>query len=104
MTTCHYHPIYRSCRDCGRDMERAQVRECIQREPTVTPPPSALQQIESIIEAVRQEARTVALRDARALVLLHAQLTHKGGLTERSDGITEVLVDFDLKFPRAPEQ
>jgi hypothetical protein len=29
----------------------------------------------------------------------HAVSTYKAGLIERSDGITEVLVDFDLAFP-----
>ncbi len=45
--------------------------------------------------------RTKALREARALIQQHAMSTWRGGLTERSDGITGVLVDFDLKFPEA---
>ncbi len=88
MSECVYHPIYRSCRNCGADMERNQVRKCLKdlyRKP------------EPISE------RITALREARELIKNHAMSTWKGGLTERSDGITEVLVDFDLKFPEAKE-
>lgn len=90
MTDCVYHPIYRSCRNCGADMERGQAREC-------SPP------VESPRELLNGEgsARIDALRQARALIQKHAMSTWKGGLIERSDGITEVLVDFDLAFPEA---
>jgi hypothetical protein len=79
---CSYHPIYLSCSKCGRDMERGQERECTYAEP---PHPE----------------RVKALREARAHIKNHAVMTWNGGLTERSDGITDVLVDFDLKFPEA---
>lgn len=80
---CRYHPIFRRCYQCNLDMVRGEQREC-----AVTPEPSD---------------RVKALREARELIKLHAVMTWNGGLTERSDGITEVLVDFDLKFPEAKQ-
>ena len=70
-------------------MERNQVREC---SPVL-----------QSVSADRLDPRTRALREARALILEHATSTYRGGLIERSDGITEVLVDFDLRFPEALE-
>lgn len=81
---CQYHPIYRKCSNCGLEMERGQEREC--QDP---PPPSPI--------------RVQALCEARALIKQHAVMCWNSGLTERSDGITEVLVEFDLKFPEALE-
>jgi len=83
---CDYHPIYRSCRNCGADMERGQVRKCLTKMYQPTPDP-----------------RIAALRDARALILRHAQSAYRGGLVDRSNGITEVLADFDLRFPEVLE-
>lgn len=80
---CRYHPLFRSCDQCGVEMERAQQREC-----SVTPEPSE---------------RVKALREARELIKTHAVITWKSGHTERSDGITDVLVDFDLNFPEAKQ-
>lgn len=84
---CQYHPIYRNCFLCGREMERGTEREC-----WVSPPRHA-----------PSNERVVALRQARALIKEHAKMTWNTGQIERSDGITDVLVDFDLKFPEAIE-
>lgn len=46
--------------------------------------------------------RTQALREAREVIKKHAISTWRAGLTERSDAVTEVLVDFDLEFPEGP--
>jgi len=89
---CHYHPIYRCCQNCGHSMEREQVRDCLS--------PSAVM----VTDRSDQPARTTALCEARALILKHAMSTWRGGLTERSDGITEVLVEFDQAFPEALER
>ncbi len=92
MTECVYHPIYRSCRNCGADMERGQVRKCL----------TAMYKKPEPLNG-EGGARIDALREARALIQKHAMSTWRGGLIERSDGITEVLVDFDLAFPEARE-
>ncbi len=65
-------------------MERIYQRECLAPDVPLT-------------------ARTIALREARELIKKHAISTWRGGLIERSDGITEVLVDFDLQFPEGKE-
>ena len=78
---CQYHPIYRNCVRCGREMERGASRACVSAP---LPEPSE---------------RVKALREARELIKRHAVMCWNGGLTERSD----VLVDFDLKFPEALE-
>lgn len=80
---CEYHPIYRNCFACGRDMERGEQRKCTAEKPV--------------------SERTKALREARAVIHEHAKMTWNAGQIERSDGITDVLVDFDLKFPEARE-
>jgi hypothetical protein len=80
---CQYHPIFRNCVRCGREMERGAGRACVGAPPT------------------EPTERVKALREARALIQKHAMLTWRGGLIERSDGIAEVLVDFDLAFPEA---
>ncbi len=80
---CQYHPIYRNCARCGREMERGADRACVGAPPA------------------EPSERTRALREARELIKRHAVMTWNGGLIERSDGITEVLVDFDLHFPEA---
>ena len=86
---CSYHPIYRSCVRCGLDMDRYQERVCAPKSPSVVPsPPDRTERIQ-------------ALREARELIKKHAISTWKGGLIDRSDGITEVLVDFDRAFPEA---
>jgi len=87
---CQYHPIYRNCRVCGKPMERDVVRNCV-LSPSPPPPVPVISE------------RTKALREARAVIHEHAKMTWNAGLTERSDGITDVLVDFDLKFPEARE-
>ncbi len=88
MSYCVYHPIYRTCRICGKDMERNEPREC---DAEVVPP----------LFNGEGSARIDALREARELIKTHAMMTWKSGQIERSDGITDVLVDFDLKFPEA---
>lgn len=80
---CQYHPLYRNCVQCGREMERGQERVC-----SFTAEPSE---------------RTKALREARELIKSHAVMTWKSGQIAASDGITGVLVDFDLKFPEGRE-
>lgn len=80
---CSYHPLYRNCSRCGVLMDRGERRECL-----FTPEPSE---------------RVKALREARELIKSHAVMTWNGGQIERSDGITDVLVDFDLKFPEGRE-
>ncbi len=87
---CVYHPIYRVCRACGRDMERGQERECV-----VAQPPEQVD--------IESASRSKALREARELIKNHAVMTWNSGLTERSDGLTDVLVEFDLKFPEGKE-
>ncbi len=87
MSECVYHPIYRVCRNCGHEMQREETRVC----QAAAAPLSLADRID----------RITALRETRALIKDHAVRTWKLGLTERSDGITEVLVDFDLKFPEA---
>lgn len=76
---CSFNPIYRNCIHCGVTLERGALRVC------TAPAPA--------------NERVKALREARALIAQHAQITWKSGQIERSDGITDVLVDFDLKFP-----
>ena len=46
-----------------------------------------------------EHERLKASREARSLIKQHAQMTWKTGQIERSDGITEVLVEFDRMFP-----
>lgn len=82
---CQYHPIYRNCVRCGREMERGAGLACVGAPPT------------------EPTERVKALREARWLIQKHAMSTWRGGLAERSDGITEVLVDFDIAFPEAIE-
>ncbi len=72
--------------NCVMDMERNEPRECAAE---IVPP----------LLNGEGSARIGALREARALIQKHAMSTWRGGLIERSDGITEVLVDFDLAFP-----
>lgn len=86
MRNCYYHPVYRNCLHCGHEMQREEVRLCPMPE---SRPPHGVSD------------RVAALREARALLLMHAMSTWNGGLLERSDAITEVLAEFDLKFPEA---
>lgn len=79
-----YHPIYRTCIHCGTDQN--SPREYCQPRP---------------VSAAPSHDRMTALREARELIRKHAISAWRGGLVDRSDGITEVLVDFDLKFPEA---
>lgn len=91
MSACVYHPGYRACQSCGHPMQLGQVRGCIALRRTLAP-------------VDEHPARVTALREARALIAKHAMSTYRGGLIERSDGITEVLVDFDRAFPEALER
>ncbi len=76
---CQYHPIYRNCFTCGREMLRSDERVCTASEPL--------------------DERTKALREARALIELEAKLAWRGGLVERSDALTDMLSAFDVIFP-----
>ena len=91
MITCVYHPIYRSCRNCGRDLNRDQVRPCVAMP-------------NSLAEEVVSTVRTSTLQIVRAMIQSNAQSTWKAGLTERSDALTDLLVEFDARFPEARER
>lgn len=78
-----WHPIYRSCVRCGTD--KGSPRATCEAVPV------------SSISA----DRVAALREARELIKKHAMSAWRGGFMDLSDGITEVLVDFDLQFPEA---
>ncbi len=86
---CSYHPIYRNCVTCGNLLERGEVRVCV----------SPVGSVQSVVDLARKDERARALREARNLIKTHAVMAWNGGQIERSDGITDVLVDFDLKFP-----
>jgi len=86
---CDYNPIYRICRNCGREMERSQVRQCMAAS--------------SAHERVADRERTLALREARDLIKSNAVSTWKSGQIERSDGLTDLLVEFDRRFPEVLE-
>lgn len=113
-----YHPIYRQCTRCGLPIDCDSDEECLETDggPTMDYAPKHPEEVKEIIyatggpeedwgcvagvdEALQQFEEKVRL-ECRALIQQHAQSTWKGGLIERSDGITEVLVDFDLKWPR----
>ena len=86
MTTCLYHPIYRSCQNCGRDMERAEQREC-----------TAVHADGMFRSGPEWQARKAALREARSLIKDNAVSTWKSGQIERSDGLTDLLVSPSLR-------
>lgn len=69
--------------------------------PLPAPEPSWAEQIAALLDLVAQEARTAALVEARAVFAQNAIAAWKGGQTERSDGITDAITDFDMKFPEA---
>lgn len=81
-----YHPIYRTCLNCGTD--QFAPRATCDIRPVSEPAPA-------VSERVR------ALREARELIKKHAVMTWNSGLIERSDGITDTLADFDFHFPEA---
>jgi hypothetical protein len=107
-----YHPIYRQCTRCGLPIERDSDEECTE----VDYEPKHPEDMKRIIAAAGVPAHDIGARvsvdrilqqfeekirlECRALIQKHAQSTWKGRLIERSDGITEVLVDFDNKWPR----
>ncbi len=113
MATHVYHPIYRQCTQCGETISREQEQEECSADFVLTYPQEAKQiaerccglpekdfaSISGIDDVLQQLAEKVRL-ECRALIQKHAMSTWSGGLIERSDGITEVLVDFDLKWPR----
>jgi len=83
VSACVYHPIYRSCRNCGKDMEREQVRECI--APNVP-----------TLFNGEGSARIDALMQARALIQLRLANT-PAGFGEAA--LHDLLVEFDQRFP-----
>lgn len=75
-----WHLIYRTCVICGTD--RDKPRQLCEPLPVST-----------------NAERARALQEARALIREHAWMTWNAGQLERSDGITDLLSEFDSRFP-----